>query len=132
MLTDPGSLLGEGVDDVDREVLSRPDVGAVFRRIVAEQAVNGVGGCVDDTLAFARPWGFDLADVAVPVLLAYGLRDVSCPPDHGRWLAGRLRTTVVVEDEDGGHLPRDLEAEIAWVFGWLRTGDLPRRGGREP
>ena len=68
----------------------------MFTRIVAEQAVHGVGGAVDDSLAFIRPWGFDLADITVPVLLTYGLEDVSCPPGHGRWMAARIRTALVV------------------------------------
>lgn len=125
LTTDPASLLGEDMSDGDREVLARPEVVAVFRRILAEQAAHGVGGSVDDTLAFARAWGFDLDAITVPVLLTYGLQDYSCPPGHGRWLARRIPTAVVIEDETGGHLPQDLEAEIASTFGWLRTGGLP-------
>lgn len=59
------------------------------------------------------------------MLLTYGLQDFSCPPAHGRWLARHLPTSLVIEDETGGHLPQDLEAEIATTFAWLRTGDLP-------
>ena len=125
LVTDPASLLGDDMSDGDQEVLVRPEVVAVFRRIVAEQAARGVGGWVDDTLAFARPWGFDLRSVTVPVLLTYGLQDFSCPPGHGRWLARHIATALVVEDENGGHLPRDLEADIASTFAWLRTGTLP-------
>ena len=127
LVTDPASLFGEGLSEGDREVLARPEVVEVFTRIVAEQAVHGVGGAVDDSLAFIRPWGFDLADITVPVLLTYGLEDVSCPPGHGRWMAARIRTAVVIEDETGGHLSQDLEADIARTFAWLRTGELPRR-----
>jgi pimeloyl-ACP methyl ester carboxylesterase len=127
LVTDPAALFGEGMSRGDREVLARPEVVAAFTRIVAEQAAHGVGGSVDDSLAFIRPWGFDLADIGVPVLLTYGLEDVSCPPGHGRWMAGRLRTAVVIEDETGGHLSQDLESDIANTFAWLRTGDAPRR-----
>lgn len=123
--SEPSSFLGEGMGEVDREVLAQPEVVEVFRRIMAEQSRHGVGGWVDDTLAFARPWGFDLSSIAVPVLLTYGLQDFSCPPAHGRWLARHLSTAVVVVDEAGGHLPRDMEAEIASTFHWLRTGELP-------
>lgn len=55
LATDPASLLGEGMSKGDQEVLTRPEIVAVFRRIVAEQAAHGVAGSVDDTLAFARP-----------------------------------------------------------------------------
>jgi pimeloyl-ACP methyl ester carboxylesterase len=125
VIADPAMLLGEGMSDGDQEFLARPEVVAVFSRIVAEQAAHGVGGWVDDTLAFARPWGFDLDAITVPVLLTYGLQDFSCPPEHGRWLARHLPTALVVEDETGGHLPNDIESGIANTFAWLRTGALP-------
>ncbi|MFC7496420.1 MULTISPECIES: alpha/beta fold hydrolase [unclassified Nocardioides] len=128
LVSDPASMLGDGMSVGDREVLARPEVIAAFTRIVAEQAAHGVGGSVDDTLAFHRPWGFDLRAITVPVLLTYGLQDVSCPPGHGRWLARHLRTALVIEDESGGHLPQDIETEIASTFHWLRTGELPPSG----
>ena len=124
LVSDPSSIFGAGLSAGDREVLARPEVIAAFTRIVAEQAAHGVGGSVDDTLAFHRPWGFDLGSIDVPVLLTYGWEDVSCPPGHGRWLARHLPTALVVEDETGGHLPQDLEAEIATTFAWLRTGAM--------
>ncbi|MEP7738903.1 alpha/beta hydrolase [Nocardioides sp. 31GB23] len=123
--SDPATFLGEGMGEGDQEVLARPEVIEVFTRIMAEQSAHGVGGAVDDTLAFARPWGFDLSTITVPVLLTYGLQDFSCPTNHGRWLARHLPTGLVVEDETGGHLPQDLKAEIASTFGWLRAGELP-------
>lgn len=125
LVSDPATFLGEGTGKSDQEVLARPEVIEVFTRIMAEQSAHGVGGAVDDTLAFARPWGFDLSTITVPVLLTYGLQDYSCPPNHGRWLARHLPTALVIEDETGGHLPQDLEAEIAATFAWLRTGELP-------
>lgn len=129
LASDPASFLGEGMGEADQEVLARPEVVEVFARIMVEQAAHGVGGSVDDTLAFARHWGFDLSAITVPVLLTYGLQDFSCPPSHGRWLARHLPTALVIVDEAGGHLPQDLEAEIASTFGWLRTGELPTSVG---
>lgn len=129
LISDPASFLGESMGESDQEVLARPEVVEVFTRIMAEQSAHGVGGSVDDTLAFARPWGFELSAITVPVLLTYGLQDFSCPPNHGRWLARHLPTALVIEDETGGHLPPDLETEIAATFGWLRTGELPASVG---
>lgn len=122
---DPGTLMGEGAPTDDVAFLRRPDVVAAFHRIVAEQARHGVGGSVDDTLAFARGWGFELADVTTPVLLTYGDADTSCPVGHGRFLAAALPAVTVVETPGGGHLPGgDPRAEILAVHRWLRTGIL--------
>lgn len=35
---------------------------------------------------------------------------------HRCWLARHLPTALVSEDETGGHLPQDIEAEIASTF----------------
>jgi pimeloyl-ACP methyl ester carboxylesterase len=123
--TDPAALLGDGLSAGDREFLVRPEVVERFALIIAEQCAHGVGGPVDDTLALTRPWGFSVAEVDVPVLLTYGLEDVSVPPAHGRWLAARLPDVRVIESASGGHLPEDPQREIADTFAWLRTGELP-------
>lgn len=118
----PGLLLGEEASDGDVSFLQRPEVVAAFRRIVPEQAKHGVGGSVDDTLAFVADWGFDLADVQVPVLLTYGTEDSSCPVAHGRLLARRLPTAQVHEVEGEGHFARDPRREVLATHLWLRTG----------
>jgi pimeloyl-ACP methyl ester carboxylesterase len=43
-----------------------------------------------DDHCMLEPWGFDPADIAVPVLLVYGGRDVFIPAGHGQWLAQRI------------------------------------------
>lgn len=115
-------LLGEGAPPGDKEFLRRPEVVAAFSGIVAEQARNGVGGSVDDTLAFARDWRFNLADIEVPVLRTYGDADTSCPVAHGRFLAKAIPTAIVVAAMGGGHLPSDPRNEILATHRWLRTG----------
>jgi pimeloyl-ACP methyl ester carboxylesterase len=44
---------------------------------------GGVWGWVDDDLAFAKPWGFDLSEIAVPLRVTYGQKDVLVPAAHG-------------------------------------------------
>jgi pimeloyl-ACP methyl ester carboxylesterase len=51
---------------------------------------SGVDGWVDDDLAFAEPWGFEVAEIATPVLLLHGEDDRFVPVSHGRWLAERI------------------------------------------
>lgn len=122
---DPGALLGAEAPDGDVRFLVRPEVVEAFRRIVPEQARHGVGGSVDDTLAFASDWGFDLAQIDVPVLLTYGVRDTSCPPAHGRFLAAAIPTAIVFEVGEGGHFADDPRAEVLATHRWLRHGGLP-------
>lgn len=119
---DPGALMGEDAPAGDVAFLLRPEVVARFRDIIAEQARDGVGGSVDDTLAFARDWGFDLAGITTPVLLTYGDADTSCPVGHGRFLAAAVPGATVVETAGGGHLPTDPREEILATHRWLRTG----------
>jgi pimeloyl-ACP methyl ester carboxylesterase len=57
---------------------------------VREGFRSGVDGCVDDDLAFVRPWGFDLAEISVPTVIAHGTADLLVPSAHGRWLASRV------------------------------------------
>lgn len=37
-----------------------------------------------------RPWGFDLAGIAVPVLLLHGRQDQFVPVGHGEWPAAHI------------------------------------------
>lgn len=122
---DPGGLFGDEVSDADRGFLERPEAVEAFRRIVPEQAAHGVFGWVDDTLAFAAPWGFAPELIGIPVLLAYGRADVLVPPAHGEWLAANVPSAAIVVSEDGGHLPSDPVAEIADNMAWLRYGLVP-------
>jgi pimeloyl-ACP methyl ester carboxylesterase len=100
---------------------------AAFARIIPEQARHGVGGSVDDTLAFTRDWGFDLSGIQVPVLLTYGDCDSSCPVAHGRYLAGAIPSAVVVGTVGGGHfaVDDDPREEVGRTHHWLRTGGVP-------
>lgn len=123
---EPGALLGGDANERDVVFLERPEVVEVFRRIIVEQARNGVGGAVDDTLAFAREWGFDLADIRIPVLLTYGDADNSCPAAHGRFLAAAIPGAEVIVTAGGGHFDDDPRGDILRTQRWLRTGALSR------
>jgi pimeloyl-ACP methyl ester carboxylesterase len=122
---DPAALFGDELSDGDRGFLERPEAMEAFRRIIPEQAAHGVFGWVDDTLAFAAPWGFDPGLIDIPVLLAYGLADVLVPPAHGEWLTANIPAAVTVVSKSGGHLPGDPVAEIAENMAWLRYGTVP-------
>jgi len=77
----------------------------------------GVDGWVDDDLAFAKPWGFDVASCGVPVVFSYGRQDQLVPGAHGDWLAAHVPDAVAWVDDGTGHMGN--EAEMERDLGWL-------------
>ena len=123
---DPSTVLGDvELSESDRAQMARPEVMEVFREATYEWALNGVGGWVDDDLAFIRDWGFDVSAITVPVLISYGLSDVLVPRAHGDWLAAHVPGCVVKVDDVAGHLGGDPEEEIAETSRWLSAGVVP-------
>lgn len=123
---DPASVLDDfELSDSDRKQLARPEVMQIIRESTAESAATGVGGWVDDDLAFTHPWGFDVSEVAVPVLILYGATDVLVPRAHGDWLAAHVPGCIVKIDDVAGHLGRDPVDEITADMRWLRDGIPP-------
>ena len=127
---DPSSVLDEyDLSASDREQLARPEAMQAIRESTFEWAANGVGGWVDDDLAFVQPWGFDVGTISVPVLIRYGLTDVLVPPAHGAWLAANVPGCIVEVEEAAGHLGADPEEQIAADARWLREGVVPEGAG---
>jgi pimeloyl-ACP methyl ester carboxylesterase len=88
----------------DRAVLARPEVRAVLREGVAEAFRQGGRGLAWDTHLLARPWGFRLQNIAAPVHLWHGARDVLAPVGMGRYLARSLPHCDATFLPDEGHL----------------------------
>ena len=119
---DPDAVIDQiaaELPDVDRAILSRPDVRAVLRESFAEGVRQGVRGWADDDLAFAKPWGFEPEDVEAEVRLWQGELDVLAPRRHGEYVASRLPNARFELLEGGGHF---LDEEWAIVLDWLAEG----------
>ena len=93
------------------------DLGAFVYTWLASGQRHGVDGWLDDDLAFAQPWGFDLASIRVPVLLLQGRTDKMVPFGHGEWLAARIPGATPQLTEEDGHLT--LLARVPDVHTWL-------------
>lgn len=102
---DPASVLGDfQLPAADRAVLQDRIVGERLRRSMREALAPGVWGWVDDDLALIAPWGFEVAEIRVPVQVRYGLGDVLAPAGHGEWLARHVPNANVIVDHEAGHL----------------------------
>lgn len=108
---DPAGLIeamGELLPPVDRAALTGPRAQH-FASSTRQALAGGVDGWCDDDLAFVRPWGFDLSDIAVPVAVWQGDEDTMVPATHGRWLAAHLPTARPHLLPGQGHLSLGLD-----------------------
>jgi pimeloyl-ACP methyl ester carboxylesterase len=95
--------------DVDRAVLTGEfgeDLAANFH----EAMRTGVEGWFEDDMAFARSWGFELAEISVPTMIWQGSADLMVPFAHGQWLASQLPGASAHLEEGEGHLSVGLGA----------------------
>ncbi len=78
----------------------------------------GIEGWLDDDLAFTRPWGFELADLSVPVSVWQGGVDLMVPAAHGAWLADRIPGAAAHLLPLDGHLSIQV-GRIDEIIEWL-------------
>lgn len=107
-------LLSNFLTDADREILNDPEIRelAIASRILALQ--QGIDGWFDDDIAQQYlPWGFDPADITVPVFLYHGTDDRIVPPSHSEWLAKQIpNATLTLYPGQSHYLSRRLVPQI--------------------
>jgi pimeloyl-ACP methyl ester carboxylesterase len=77
---------------------------AWFDDIVRRGLERGLAGLADDDIAYVRPWGFNLDDVAAPTLLFHGRRDRMVPSAHAESLAALLPSAELWLRPQDGHI----------------------------
>jgi len=95
--------LGGLVSPVDK-AFATGDFAARTLASFQRACLNGIEGWAEDDLAFTRHWGFELADITVPVSVWQGAEDRMVPFSHGTWLAAHVPEAAVHLDDDQGHL----------------------------
>ena len=88
---------------VDRAVLTG-EFGEDMITSFREALGAGVNGWQEDDLAFSQPWGFDLAEISVPVMIWQGSEDLMVPFAHGQWLAAHVPGARAHLEDGEGHL----------------------------
>ncbi|WP_265523482.1 alpha/beta fold hydrolase [Oerskovia flava] len=87
---------------------------------------DGPDGLIDDDVALAAPWGFDVGLIDVPVLLVQGGQDRVVPPSHAHWLAEHCPTAELWTRPHDGHVSVLDTAAVA--LDWLTARDELSRG----
>jgi pimeloyl-ACP methyl ester carboxylesterase len=87
----------------DQAVLAEPELRGRMIANSAELYRQGGRGMYDEALVLARRWGFDLADLRVPVHIWHGVRDDVIPLTMARYLARSIPGARVRFYPDDGH-----------------------------
>jgi len=88
----------------DKNLLARPEFKAMFLDDLLNGSRFQTSAPINDLLLFTRHWGFDLADVTVPVRWWHGDDDHIVPFGHGRHVVGRLPDATLTTIDGESHL----------------------------
>lgn len=88
----------------DKDLLARPEFKAMFLDDLINGARYQLGAPLADIILFTRHWGFDIADVTVPVRWWHGDADHIIPYAHGVHMAERMPDAVFATIDGESHL----------------------------
>jgi pimeloyl-ACP methyl ester carboxylesterase len=115
--SDLAQAFGSLVTPVDAAIL-HGGMAAWLAYAIHDGLAPGSQGWWDDSRAHLDPWGFELADITVPVLLLHGRQDNFVPFGHGQWLATHIPGVEARLLDNDGHLTL-AEHRIGEVHAWL-------------
>jgi len=111
------AMLASLLTPADAAVL-KDDLAEYLLYTGREGLAPGVEGFWEDAVAFARPWGFELSDITIPVLVMHGRQDQFVPFGHGQWLAAHVPGAQARLLDDDGHLTLAVN-RVGEVHAWL-------------
>jgi pimeloyl-ACP methyl ester carboxylesterase len=85
-------MMAQSFPEPDRTLFEDRQIRDGFIACFEEACRNGPRGVVWEQHLLARPWGFDLRGIKVPVLLWQGERDGNVSAAHARYLAANIPT----------------------------------------
>jgi pimeloyl-ACP methyl ester carboxylesterase len=114
----------------DKNLLSRPEFKAMFLDDLLNGSRFQTSAPINDLILFTRPWGFEVADVGVPVRWWHGDADHIVPFRHGQHVVDRLpdATMAVIDGEShlgGLGIAQDV-IETLMNLGPRRAAAVPR------
>ena len=91
------------ISDADKEVINGNFADEMATTMRKGLAVS-FDGWIDDDIAFIQPWGFNLSEIAVPVLIWQGDQDLMVPHAHSYWLEKHIPTAKLNFVPGHGHV----------------------------
>ncbi|KQW44040.1 alpha/beta hydrolase [Nocardioides sp. Root1257] len=88
----------------DKNLLSRPEFKAMFLDDLLNGSRFQTSAPINDLILFTRHWGFELADVSVPVRWWHGDDDHIVPFRHGQHVVDRLPDAQLSAIDGESHL----------------------------
>ena len=117
----PASILSLFADlcESDKAVLAQPNVNQMMEQTVPEAFRQGTHGAEHDLKIEARPWGFSLQEIELPVNVWHGEDDI-VPIEQARILAGAIPNASSRFFPNEGHLlfVSHFEEVLNAVAGW--------------
>lgn len=97
-------LYGRLSPEADRRLLARPELKAMFLDDLLNGSRRQLTAPLADVMLFSRHWGFEAADVGVPVRWWHGDADHIVPYAHGEHMVRRLPDAELIRKAGESHL----------------------------
>jgi pimeloyl-ACP methyl ester carboxylesterase len=97
------TTLSPELPEADQRVVADSRLRELLARNYAEALRGSADGWIDDSIAFISPWGFEPAEIKVPVLVWHGQDDVFSPVAHSRWLADQIPNASMLIQPGAAH-----------------------------